>query len=163
MWAVKGSEPKVMSKPGKNNVAYSGFVIPETGELVVTKPGWFNYETVISSLRDFISTKPCPEGKKYCIILDNAPWHKKAIRLIWKEAHEEYADIRTQLEYLSLPPYSPDLNPIEQVWRKTRREKTHNKYFGTLSKLTEVLDTYFKGFFMPNEQLKSLCSFSCFA
>ena len=32
-WAEKGSEPKVMSKPGKNNVAYSGFVIPETGEL----------------------------------------------------------------------------------------------------------------------------------
>ena len=27
-WAEKGSEPKVMSKPGKNNVAYSGFVIP---------------------------------------------------------------------------------------------------------------------------------------
>ena len=34
MWVVKGSEPKVMSKPGKQNVAYSGYLIPETGELV---------------------------------------------------------------------------------------------------------------------------------
>ena len=58
----------------------------ETGELTVTKPGWFNYESVIQSFREFIKTKPCPDGKKYCIILDNAPWHKKAIRLIWTEA-----------------------------------------------------------------------------
>ena len=31
-WAPKGSKPKVMSKPGKSSIAYSGFVIPETGE-----------------------------------------------------------------------------------------------------------------------------------
>ena len=123
VWAMKGSEPKVMSKPGKNNVSYSGFVIPKTGEFVATKPEWFNYETVIQSLRDFLLAKPCPDGKKYCIILDNAPWHKKAIRLIWREKLEEYADIREKMTYLSLPPYSPDLNPIEQVWRKTRRKR----------------------------------------
>ena len=52
---------------------------------------------------DFLEAKPCPEGKKYCVIMDNAPWHKKAIRLIWTEAYEEYADIREKLEYLSLP------------------------------------------------------------
>ena len=162
VWAKKGSEPKVMSKPGKNNAAYSGFVIPETGELVVTKPDWLNFETVIQSLRDFLLAKPCPDGKKYCVILDNAPWHKKAIRLIWKEELDEYADIREKMNYLSLPPYSPDLNPIEQIWRKTRREKTHNKYFALLSKLVEVLDDYFASFFLPNKLLKSLCSFSCF-
>ena len=163
VWAMKGSEPKVMSKPGKNNVSYSGYVIPETGEFVATKPEWFNYETVIQSLRDFLLAKPCMDRKKYCVILDNAPWHQKAIRLIWKEELEEYADIREKMTYLSLPPYSPDLNPIEQVWRKTRREKTHNKYFGLLSKLVEVLDDYFAGFFNPNAQIKSLCCFSCFA
>ena len=87
-----------------------------------------------------METKPCPEGNKYCIVLDNAPWHKKAIRLIWTEQLEEYADIREKMDYLSLPPYSPDLNPIEQVWRKTRREKTHNRFFSAISKLINVLD-----------------------
>ena len=162
-WAEKGSKPKVMSKPGKNNVTYSGFVIPETGELTVTKPGWFHYESVIQSFREFIKAKPCPDGKKYCIILDNAPWHKKAIRLIWTEALAEYSDIRENMEYLSLPPYSPDLNPMEQVWRITRREKTHNRYFSSLEKLTNTLDRYFSELFNPNKQLHNLCSFSCFA
>ena len=132
-----------MSKPGRDHASYSGFVIPETGELVVTQPEVFNYETVIQSLRDFLEAKPCPEGKKYCVIMDNAPWHKKAIRLIWTEAYEEYADIREKLEYLSLPPYSPDLNPIEQIWRKTRREKTHNRYFSSLMKLIGTLGDCF--------------------
>ncbi len=68
MWAPKGSEQKVMSKPGKNNIAYSGFVIPATVELYVMKPGWFNYESVINSFRDFIKSNPVPDGKKYCII-----------------------------------------------------------------------------------------------
>ena len=163
VWAEKGSEPKVMSKPGKDKIAYSGFIIPETGELVATKPDWSNYESVIQSLRSFSQAKPCPEGKKYCVILDNAPWHKKAIRLIWKEQLEEYADIREKMECLPLPPYSPDLNPIEQVWRKTRREKTHNRYFSKLVQLIDTLDDYFTDFFAPNEPLRSLCSFSCFA
>lgn len=162
-WAEKGSEPKVMSKPGNDSIAYSGFVIPETGELIVNKPGWFNFESVIRSFRDFLNARSCPEGKKYCMILDNAPWHKKAIRLIWTEEREEYADIRAQMEYISLAPYSPDLNPIEQVWRKTRREKTHNRYFNGITKLVMALDDYFSGFSLPNEELRNLCSFKCFA
>ena len=160
--APKGSKPNVMSKPGKNSIAYSGFVIPETGELFVMKPEWFNFKTVIKSFRDFIKAKPAEAGKKYCMILDNAPWHKKAIRLIWTEKQAEYSDIRNAMVYLSLPPYSPDLNPIEQVWRITRREKTHNRYFESLDKITDVLDDYFDCFSTPNDQLRSLCNFDCF-
>ena len=66
------------------------------------------------------------------------------------------------LDYLSLPPYSPDLNPIEQVWRIARREKTHNRYFPSKDVLKDTMDKYFEGFSKPNEQLKSLCSFKCF-
>ena len=142
MWVVKGSEPKVMSKPGKQNVAYSGYLIPETGELIVTKPGWFNYETVIESLRDFLRVMPLEDGMKFCMVLDNAPWHQKAIRLIWKEEHPEYQDIRDKMTYISLPPYSPDLNPIEQVWRITRREMTHNRYYASKAELEETLDAH---------------------
>lgn len=92
------------------------------------------------------------------LVMDNAPWHKKAKRLI--ETESEYGDIRSSVTILSLPPYSPDLNPIEQVWRVTRREKTHNRYWPDLGTLTDVLDNWFNYFCMPNEKLSSLCSFS---
>ena len=161
-WAPVGLAPKVMSKPGKDNVSYSGYLIPETGELIVTKPTWFDYENVIQSLRDFIKQAPIEEGKKYCMVLDNAPWHKKAIRLIWTEEREEYQDIRDAMTYIALAPYSPDLNPIEQVWRITRREMTHNRYFPSKKVLESTLDAYYSDFRKPNQKLKSLCDFKCF-
>ena len=161
-WAEKGSKPKVMSKPGKESIAYSGYLIPETGELIVTKPGWFNYETVIESFRGFLSAVPAEDGKMYCMVLDNAPWHKKAIRLIWEEELPKYQDIRDKMTYISMPPYSPDLNPIEQVWRITRREMTHNRYFQSRIALEEKLDAYYSKYRKPNAKLASLCSFKCF-
>ena len=118
-WFPKGSCPKVKSYPGRKSVAYSGFITYGSGELFVTKPSWFNYETTIASIREFTMAN-LKRGEKIILVMDNAPWHKKAKRLI--ENEREYADIRKKVTIVSLPPYSPDLNPIEQVWRVTRRE-----------------------------------------
>ncbi len=93
------------------------------------------------------------------MVIDNAPWHKKAYRLIQDEKLEEYSDIREKLELVKLPPYSPDLNPIEQCWRITRREVTHNTYFPDAGTLEKTLDDYFSAYRQPNNKFLSLCSF----
>lgn len=147
------------SFPGRFKTSYSGFVIPETGELFVSKPEKFNYATTIDSIRDFILQHPAPEGKKYAIVMDNAPWHKKTMRLVETEAQPEYADILECVTFIKLPPYSPDLNPIEQVWRVTRRENTHNTFFPRLDVLEETVDGAFAAWAEPNDQLRMLCSF----
>jgi hypothetical protein len=51
----------VKSAPARKNVAYSGYVIPKTGELIMTKPEWFNYETVIAfhALNAAVTQQPC--------------------------------------------------------------------------------------------------------
>lgn len=158
-WVLKGSEPKVKSAPGRKSVLYSGYVVPETGELIVSKPSWFNCETVIGSFYHLLENYPIPDGKRIYLILDNAPWHKKAVRLVQTEALPEYQDIRDKMSLLFLPPYSPDLNPIEQVWRITRREVTHNTYFANELVLQDTLDSYFISLRQPNEKLASLCDF----
>lgn len=158
-WVPKGSRPKVGSAPGRKSVPYSGYVVPCTGELLLNKPTWFNYETVIQSIRDFISRYPVDDGRTIYMVIDNAPWHKKAYRLIQDEKWDEYADIREKVTLVKLPPYSPDLNPIEQCWRIVRREVTHNTYFPNVEELEGALDTYFKQYQKPNEKFASLCSF----
>ena len=77
-WVFKGSKPKVKSAPGRKSVPYSGYVIPRTGELIVTKPSWFTYETVIDSFRQLLKNYPVADKKRIYLILDNAPWHKKS-------------------------------------------------------------------------------------
>lgn len=158
-WYKKGSAPQVKSLPGRDKVSYSGFVRPDTGELFVVKPSWFNYETTIESIRAYIVATPIEEGKKFAMIMDNAPWHKKAMRLIEDEKEAQYADIRAKVVFVRLPPYSPDFNPIEQVWRITRRENTHNVYFKGKADLEQTVDIAFSRWAKPNEQLCSLCSF----
>lgn len=158
-WYKKGSAPKVKSYPGRYKASYSGFVIPQSGELFTDKPDTFNYLTTIASIRLFLEAHPLPNGKKYALVMDNAPWHKKTMRLIVQEQLPEYDDIRTHVEFVKLPPYSPDLNPIEQVWRITRRENTHNVFFATLSALEGTVDSAFSSWAVPNEQLRTLCSF----
>lgn len=124
------------SYPGRKSVAYSGFVAYGSGELFVAKPSWFSYETTIASIREFLAAIKLKQGEKIILVMDNAPWHKKAKRLI--ESEKEYADIRKAITIVSLPPYSPDLNPIEQVWRVTRREKTHNRFWKNLEALVNM-------------------------
>ncbi len=155
----KGSKPKVGSPPGKKSVSCSGYAVPATGVLHIDKSLRYNYSSVIESFRSFCSSGAVEEGKKIVLVLDNASWHKKAVRLVFEEMLPEYADIREHMEVIFLPPYSPDLNPIEQVWRKTRREVTHNRYFKNLDELEQKLDAYFEDFKKPNDELRSLCSF----
>lgn len=159
MWAPKGSKPKVKSYAKKDKISYSGFVIPATGKLYTCKPQWFNYETTIEALRSFLKECPAPEGCKYYLVMDNATWHKKAKRLIKENVNGEYSDIKDQVVFVYLPPYSPDLNPIEQVWRITRREAKHNRFFSSANELEVALDDYYSFYSEPNEYLKSLCSF----
>lgn len=158
-WYKKGSAPQVKSLPGRDKVSYSGFVRPDNGALFVVKPLCFNYETTIESIRAYIKATPIGEGMKFAMIMDNAPWHKKAMRLIEDEEETQYADIREKVMFVRLPPYSPDYNPIEQVWRITRRENTHNVYFNGKAKLEQTVDDAFAQWAEPNEQLRSLCSF----
>ena len=69
-----------------------------------------------------------------------------------------YDDIRKAVVFVKLPPYSPDLNPIEQVWR-IRRENTHNVFFPSITLLEKTVDSAFSAWSAPNDQLKSLCTF----
>jgi transposase len=57
-----------------------------------------------------------------------------------------------------LPSYSPELNPIERVWRITRRQITHNRYFESVKELEVALISHFAKWKEPNDTLKVLCA-----
>ncbi len=43
------------------------------------------------------------------------------------------------MEILFIPPYSPELNPIERVWKLVKKHATHNIYFQQLNDLRNAL------------------------
>ncbi len=57
-----------------------------------------------------------------------------------------------------LPPYSSEFNPIERVWRITRRQVTHNRYFEFVEILEKSLMSHFNKWNRPNNTLRVLCA-----
>jgi transposase len=55
------------------------------------------------------------------------------------------------------PPYSPQLAPIERVWKLTRRLATHNRYFATLPEVLKAVNACFNHWRRPNKVLRRLC------
>jgi hypothetical protein len=70
----------------------------------------------------------------------------------WRASHVE----NFVLDYL--PPYSPELNRIERVWKLTRRQCLHNRYFPVLEEVVAVVETQFGNWRNGNETLRRFCA-----
>jgi transposase len=91
--------------------------------------------------------------KKILLVLDNARYHHAKIIQPWLK------EMKDVIELFFLPPYSPDLNAIEMLWKKTRRAVTHNRFFESLDDLKYDLKMYWNQFATVNEELKTLTAF----
>jgi transposase len=71
------------------------------------------------------------KGMKIAIIMDGAGWHKsKGLR------------IPENIDIFLLPPYSPELNPVERFWRYLKQNMLYNRLFETLEQLEMSLKTF---------------------
>ena len=77
---------------------------------------------------------------KVHFITDNAPYHKSPKVREWLKGKEDLIELHF------LPAYSPKLNAVEYVWRKTKRAITHNKFFPRLQDLKAALARRFNRF-----------------
>jgi transposase len=85
-------------------------------------------------------------------ISDNAQYHRSKLHLVWR------AQQTRQFALDFLLPYSPDLNPIERVWKLTRRLCLHNRYFGLLDGVVAAVEDQFAEWTQPNDALRRLCA-----
>ncbi len=148
MWAPRGKQPRVLSPSVRDKVGFFGALDLKTGRLLTREAPTFSAETFGDFVRYLLQST---QGKIY-LILDNARWHKaRALRELF------YVN-RNRIVRIYLPPYSPELNPVERVWRITRRQVTHNRYFQSNQDLkTSLLSTFLK-WEQPNTTLKTLCA-----
>lgn len=90
-------------------------------------------------------------SKKYVFILDNAGFHKTDIVMELFEEHKE----RIIVEFI--PPYSPELNPIETCWKVTKNAVTKSQYFKTIDSMQEVLETFWEEHIFMQNFMHYLC------
>jgi len=127
-WARKPVRPTVGVQLIREYVYVFGAVSPEDGQHDSLVLPVANTEAMSVFLEEL--SRRYPE-EALLIFMDQAGWHKaKALR------------IPENIELAFLPPYSPDLNPQEQIWDELREKFFGNKLFKALQ---TVIDTAVKG------------------
>ena len=92
-----------------------------------------------------------PTAKTICIVLDNARYQRAyAVQQKAKELN---------IELLYLPPYCPNLNLIERLWRFFKKKVMKNKYYETFASFENTVEQFFVNFNDNFEALKTLLSF----
>ena len=81
--------------------------------------GRFNSE----SYQAFLQMIMAQTTEHLFLIHDGARYHTSASTQAFLAAHSD------RITENPLPSYSPDYNPIEYLWKKTKQRATHNKYF----------------------------------
>jgi len=153
MWiAPEIKDPVCLHAPTRKAISYFGAVRIRDGKLCASKPeGHFDAQTCWDYLRKLRGVA-CRSGRRVVVIIDNAKYHHANLHREWRFEQEPGFTL------LFLPPYSPELNPVERVWKLLRRLWIHNRFFGSLDELTPIVDAQFSVWRQPNPVLKRLCA-----
>lgn len=108
-WAQRGSRPRITKNGDHLRLNVCGMIAPRTGEAFLLEFSHSDRE-VFQAFLDEANRDLALERRRQVLVLDNASWHKSR-GLRWG-----------RFEPLYLPPYSPDLNPIERLWLVTKAE-----------------------------------------
>ena len=102
-----------------------GAVEPKTGENFFLIFPYCNTDCMNVFLAELAKVYP---NDRIMLICDGAMWHK-ANSLIIPE----------QISLIFIPPYTPEMNPIEQIWKEIRKRGFRNEVFQTLDKVVDRL------------------------
>jgi transposase len=152
MWVPpEVKEPILLHHPTREGVGYFGAVRLRDGKFVYQREDVvFDRYTFWSFLKQ-LRKKSCHSRRRVIVLLDNAKYHHANLYKQWRLDRD--ADFHC--EYL--PPYSPDLNPIERIWKLTRWLCIHNRYFSTISDVVDSVESQFELWTNENDELRKLC------
>lgn len=145
-------DPVLLHHPTHRGVGYFGAVRLRDGKCVFRREEEkFNAMTFFSFLK-YLRLVSSHSGRRVVVIIDNARYHHAALHKDYRSRSQD----KFSLEFL--PPYSPELNPIERLWKLIRRLATHNQYFQTLTDIVKAVERIFSQWCLGNETVRRLCS-----
>jgi len=121
-----------------------GAVYPATGQTEALISPVLNMDMMQKHLQQISDATPA--GRYTLVIMDRASWHSNKL-----EVHFD------NLSIMHLPPYSPELNPIEQVWAWLRDNDLSNRVFKDYDEIVEQVSKGWNNFRNQVSEVKSLC------
>lgn len=133
IWLPRGQYPPVIeTNSTRKKRSLYGFYNLKTGKQHTFITDWQNMYITVEVLTKLRKIYP---NKKLLLVWDNCGWHRGSKVTEWIRA-----DGNTKTLYF--PPYTPELNPQEHVWKAGRKATTHNHYITNIQETTETFVKY---------------------
>lgn len=142
-WFQKGSRTPVKVKLGFQNFYLYSAVDSKTGESFTCQMPNVNTDWMNAYLEEFSSHIG---ERKVFLIMDGAGWHKSKDLIV-----------PGNIEIIYLPPYSPELNPVERLWQYIKSNTIKNKIYETIDQLENIIYDFIKSY--DRKIIRSICAF----
>jgi transposase len=146
-WSEVALPHQIPANSGRQRYNVLGaYCIQTHDHLFILTPDNINQEKLVEFL-GLLRAKHPNQGQIY-LILDNARYHHA--QTVQAAARQQ----RIRLEYL--PPYSPNLNPIERLWKFVRKKFFKDRYRDTFAKFCAQLQNFFANLDQYRDELTTL-------
>lgn len=118
-WIKKGIRKEICSNTGRKRLNLTGLIDVISQKLIAKEDQTLNASSTISFFK--IVEEAYPQMKTVHIFCDNARYYRN------KDVQKYLENSKIKLHFL--PPYSPNLNPIERLWKWMKERVTYNTYY----------------------------------
>lgn len=148
IWFLKGEKPKIAFFWSNQKLTVFGALTSSSRFYYnfYNSQNSFTFSLFLENLFDWLD-----QSKKYVFVLDNAGFHKTNIVRDLFEEHKKQVIVEF------IPPYSPELNPIETCWKVTKNAVTKSQYFKTIDSMQEALEGFWNEHIFTQNFMRYLC------
>lgn len=132
-WIKKGVDKPIAQTASRTRINVMGAIELSTMNLVSCRPDYVNAETTVAFFEQIKTAYP--NAPKIHIILDQSGYHRS--QLVRDKALEQHIE----LHYL--PPYSPNLNSIERLWKVMNEVVRDNVFFSSATMFRDAINDFF--------------------
>lgn len=147
VWHAKGHRPEGLRDHRFRSAWIFGAVCPErdTGEALVCP------HIGTASMNAFLAqwAKTIPDDRHALVLMDQAGWHLSG-----------KLKVPSNMTLVPLPPYSPELNPIERFWQHLKDRWLSNRVFETLDDVVDACCEAWNAALAETGTVTSVCSCS---
>ena len=154
VWADKGSRPTALRDQRRQSAYLFGAVCADRGVGAALVLPHANAEAMSLHVEPSGSPDPAEISRRVAmgahavVVLDGAGWHQTGGRL----------RVPGNISLLRLPPYSPELNPQENVWQYLRQNQLSNRVFADYNAIVAACCTAWNALMALPDRIRSIAT-----
>lgn len=145
VWAQRGSRPTAVRQTEYQYLWVIGAVCPETGHAEGLLSPKLNTDIINLFLGQFSET--IPDGEHAVMIWDGAGFHTA-----------KKLKVPENITLVQLPPYSPELNPMENLWHYLKSHYWSNRSYEDYDGLEEAAMTAWQTAVLNEDLMRTVCA-----